>query len=201
MLHLSLFVGTQVSVPSLDIDTNTRYRFVNLRRVMRIPVSILSRITRHKSNDDVFTLSKTERFYFQITNLPCVAVAMQWSRDKPINNSVMKTISRLQLGKHVPAAMNSHATVELLLETAFYTRLVKSGYNQDHWGYNGTTLFLGYIYIYMRTWPSRLGESRIRDSEMWSWVPQDADLRMTALATTSSNCKRQIRPLVREDVT
>jgi hypothetical protein len=32
-------------------------------------------------------------------------------------------------------------------------------------------------------------------------VPRDSDLRMTALAKTSSNCKRQTHPLVREDIT
>jgi hypothetical protein len=42
------------------------------------------------------------------------------------------------------------------------------------------------------------GNSRIWDSKIWSRVPRDSDLRMTALARSSSNCKRQIRPLVRE---
>jgi hypothetical protein len=37
----------------------------------------------------------------------------------------------LQLGKHVPAETNTHATTELLLETLFYTRSVKSGYKED----------------------------------------------------------------------
>jgi hypothetical protein len=45
-----------------------------------------------------------------------------------------------------------------------------------------------------------LGESRIWDSKMWSWVPPDSDLRMTALARTSGNCKRQIYTLIREDI-
>jgi hypothetical protein len=48
------------------------------------------------------------------------------------------------------------------------------------------------------TWPSRLWESRIWDSKMWSWVPRDSDPKMTALARTSSNCKRQTRSLVRD---
>jgi hypothetical protein len=33
---------------------------------------------------------------------------------------------------------------------------------------------------------------------MWSCVSRDSDPRMTALARTSNNCKRQTRPLVRE---
>jgi hypothetical protein len=47
------------------------------------------------------------------------------------------------------------------------------------------------------TWPSRLVESRVWDSKMWSWVPRDSDLGMTAMAKASSNCKRQTHPLVR----
>jgi hypothetical protein len=64
------------------------------------------------------------------------------------------------------------------------------------WGYNWTTLFLWDINT--ATWPSRLGESRIWDSKIWSWVPQESDLRMTALARTNCNCKLQTCPLVRE---
>jgi hypothetical protein len=30
---------------------------------------------------------------------------------------------------------------------------------------------------------------RIWNSKMWSWVPRNSDLRMTALARTSSNCR------------
>jgi hypothetical protein len=63
-------------------------------------------------------------------------------------------------------------------------------------GYNWATLFLGYINTGI--WPSRLGESRIWDSKMWSWVPRNSDPRMTALTTASSSYKWQIRPLVRE---
>jgi hypothetical protein len=48
------------------------------------------------------------------------------------------------------------------------------------------------------TWSSRLGESRIWDGKIWSWVPRDSDPRITALARPSSNSKWQIHPLVRE---
>jgi hypothetical protein len=57
------------------------------------------------------------------------------------------------------------------------------------WGYNWATLFLGYINT--GTWPSTLGGG-LESAR----VKRDSDLRMTALARTSSNCKRQIRPLV-----
>jgi hypothetical protein len=63
-------------------------------------------------------------------------------------------------------------------------------------GYNWATLFLGDINT--GTWSSRLGESRIWDSKIWSRIPRDSDPRMTALARTSNNCKRQTRFLVTE---
>jgi hypothetical protein len=37
----------------------------------------------------------------------------------------------------------------------------------------------------------RKEKSRTWDSKMWSWVRQDWDMRMAALAMASSNCKRQ----------
>jgi hypothetical protein len=36
------------------------------------------------------------------------------------------------------------------------------------------------------TWSSRLRESRIWDSKMWSWVPRDSNPRMTALAKSTA---------------
>jgi hypothetical protein len=48
------------------------------------------------------------------------------------------------------------------------------------------------------TWSYSVGESRIWDSKIREWVPRDSDQRMTALARTSSNCKRQTHYLVRE---
>jgi hypothetical protein len=79
-------------------------------------------------------------------------------------------------------------------------RFIKDSRGRLHcnW-YNWATLFLGDINT--GTWPSRLGESRIWECKLWSWVPRDSDLRMTPLARASSNCKRQTHPLVREDVT
>jgi hypothetical protein len=38
------------------------------------------------------------------------------------------------MGKHVPTAMNMHATIELLLETVFCTQCVQRGYKEDNWG-------------------------------------------------------------------
>jgi hypothetical protein len=67
------------------------------------------------------------------------------------------------------------------------------------WGCNWATLFLGDIN--MGTWTSKLGKSWIWDTKIWSWVPQDSNLRMTALTRIRSNCRRQTHPFVREDVT
>jgi hypothetical protein len=44
----------------------------------------------------------------------------------------------------------------------------------------------------------RNGKSQIWDTKIWSQVQRGSDQRMTALARTNSNCKRQTRPLVRE---
>jgi hypothetical protein len=44
----------------------------------------------------------------------------------------------------------------------------------------------------------RKGKFRIWDSKIWSRFPRDSDPRMTALARTSSNCKRQTRTMARE---
>jgi hypothetical protein len=41
-------------------------------------------------------------------------------------------------------------------------------------------------------------KSRIWDSKIWSRISWDSGQKMTALARTRSNCKRQTRPLVRE---
>jgi hypothetical protein len=62
-------------------------------------------------------------------------------------------------------------------------------------GYNWATLFLRDIN--MGIWPSMLGQSKIRDSKILSWVLWDSDPRMSALARPSS-CKLWTHPLVRE---
>jgi hypothetical protein len=67
------------------------------------------------------------------------------------------------------------------------------------WGYNCATLFLGHKNT--GTSHSGLRESRIWDSKIWSWVPWDLGSRMTTLARTSTKCKRQTRPLIREGAT
>jgi hypothetical protein len=46
----------------------------------------------------------------------------------------MQPVSRQPIGKQVPAAMNKHATIQLLFETVFSARSVQSGYKEDNWG-------------------------------------------------------------------
>jgi hypothetical protein len=38
-----------------------------------------------------------------------------------------------RISKHVPVAMNTHATIELLLKTVFSTRVVQRGYKEGNW--------------------------------------------------------------------
>jgi hypothetical protein len=45
----------------------------------------------------------------------------------------------------------------------------------------------------------RKGKSRILDSKIWSRVPRDSDMRMTALARSSSNCIWQTHPLIQRE--
>jgi hypothetical protein len=51
--------------------------------------------------------------------------------------------------------------------------------------------------VVRRRW--RKWKSQIWDNKIWMRVPRDSDPKMTALARTSSNCKRQTRPLVRDN--
>jgi hypothetical protein len=46
----------------------------------------------------------------------------------------MQPVSMQRIGKRVPAATNTQTTIDLLLETAFYTRSVQNAYKEDKWG-------------------------------------------------------------------
>jgi hypothetical protein len=63
----------------------------------------------------------------------CSAVAMQWLRDRRINNGDMQPVSEQRIGKHVPAVTNVYVTVRLPLEMAFSTLSVQRGYEEDTW--------------------------------------------------------------------
>jgi hypothetical protein len=49
------------------------------------------------------------------------------------NGSESTFVSKQRLGKHVPAATDTHATIEILLETVFSTRSVQRSYKEDNW--------------------------------------------------------------------
>jgi hypothetical protein len=50
------------------------------------------------------------------------------------NGSETTFISRQRLGKHVPAAKYTHATIEVLLERVFSTRSMQKGRKEYSWG-------------------------------------------------------------------
>jgi hypothetical protein len=51
----------------------------------------------------------------------CTAVAMQWLQDRRKTTAVCRQL----IGKHVPVATDTHATIKLLLQTVFSTRSVQ----------------------------------------------------------------------------
>jgi hypothetical protein len=50
------------------------------------------------------------------------------------NGSETTFVARQWLCKHIPAATDMHATIEVLLETVFSTRSLHRGYKEDNWG-------------------------------------------------------------------
>jgi hypothetical protein len=46
----------------------------------------------------------------------------------------MQPVSRQRIGKHVPAATNTHTAKELVFETMFSTRSVQRSYKEENWG-------------------------------------------------------------------
>jgi hypothetical protein len=50
------------------------------------------------------------------------------------NGSETTFISRQRIDKHVPAATDTHAKIEVLLETVFSTRSMQRSYKEDNWG-------------------------------------------------------------------
>jgi hypothetical protein len=49
------------------------------------------------------------------------------------NGSETTFLSKQRLCKHVPVTMDTHATMEALLKTVFYTQSVQRGYKEDNW--------------------------------------------------------------------
>jgi hypothetical protein len=56
------------------------------------------------------------------------------------NGSETAFVSRQRLSKHVSAAMDKPAAIEVLLETVFFSRSVRRGYKEDDWGNRVTSI-------------------------------------------------------------
>jgi hypothetical protein len=67
-----------------------------------------------------------------------VAYSLKASTEEPEKMLLLANgstfLSRQRLGKHVPAATDTHATIEVLLETAFSIRSVQTGYKEVNGG-------------------------------------------------------------------
>jgi hypothetical protein len=46
----------------------------------------------------------------------------------------MQPDSRQWIGEHIPVAMDTNTTIDLLLEMVISTQSVQSGYKEDSWG-------------------------------------------------------------------
>jgi hypothetical protein len=51
-----------------------------------------------------------------------------------------RAVSTQRLGKHVPTATDTRATIEVLLETLFSTRSVPKSYKEANWGYQASSV-------------------------------------------------------------
>jgi hypothetical protein len=113
-----------------------------------------------------------------------ISYIVTWRLKNEIAEREETEIARERFGKHGSATTNRHTAIEEPWKAMFSMPSVERR--------------RGRIPPPASRWRRWKGKSRIWDSKIWSRVSGDSDLRMTALARTSSNCKRQTRPLVRE---
>jgi hypothetical protein len=66
------------------------------------------------------------------TNAPIAVIYTLVHYRKQIYIVACRAVARQQLSKHVPAAMDMHATIDILLETVFYTQSMQRGYKVDN---------------------------------------------------------------------
>lgn len=66
--------------------------------------------------------------------LHVVAYLLEAGALEPESGSGTIFVSRQRVGKRVPAATDTHSTIELLLETVCSVRLVQGGCAEDSWG-------------------------------------------------------------------
>jgi hypothetical protein len=77
--------------------------------------------------------------YFYLVSTYIVAYLLKTrtvkSEKQPLlaNGSETTFVSRQRLDKHVPATTDTHATIEVLLETEFSTRSLQRSYNKEIW--------------------------------------------------------------------
>jgi hypothetical protein len=96
----------------------------------------------------------------------------------------MQPFSRQEVGKHVPAAANTHATIVTVRNGVFYSVLAKS-YKKNSGG--------GVEYLHRHPASRRRRrkkKSRIWDSKIWSRASWDSDPRMTALTRAVLSSER-----------
>jgi hypothetical protein len=109
----------------------------------------------------------------------------------------MQPIIKQRFGKHGPAETNPRALEERCFRWRPRLSVILKKIN-----FSSASPCGGGVEYLHRDPASRRrrrnGKSQMWDSKIWSRVPRASDPRMTALARTSSSCKRQTRPLVRE---
>jgi hypothetical protein len=75
------------------------------------------------------------KLWVDTNTLYCVQLLLSNDREIGEQTTVLfNPISRQRIGKHVPVATNTHATIELFLEMMFYNRSVWSGDKEEKWG-------------------------------------------------------------------
>jgi hypothetical protein len=141
-----------------------------LQRYLCLYVYILWRLYPLLSNGSAYTFQRTH-------NNGCYVLCGQCYSSLLGNTTILTTEEMFSI-RSVPRLYN---------ESLFVARYIPCG---------------GWVEFLHRSSASRRrrrkGKSRIWDSKIWSRVPRDSDPKMTALASTSSNCIRQTRSLVRE---
>jgi hypothetical protein len=121
-----------------------------------------------------------------------------WTLKQVVHSVVYRPVAKRWLCKQrtlLGNARHMHTTIEQCFLCCSFLRCYKQGTRLD------PVIPCGGGVEYLHRTPAssrtrRKGKSRIWDTKIWSLVPRHSDSRMTALARTSSNCKRQTRPLV-----
>jgi hypothetical protein len=90
----------------------------------------------HTNTNTLHSLGNAIGSHLVQDNVAYVLIARSVEPEKQLlvaNDSETTIISTQQLGKHVPVATDTHATIEVLLETVYSTWCVQGGYKEDNW--------------------------------------------------------------------